>query len=293
MTEAFLIFLVGALALAVWAIAVEPRLLRVRDLELRSAKWPARMPPLRIAMMADLHIGAPHATLARLRNLVDQVNGAEPDVILLPGDFVQGVLFGRTIQPEPIAEQLGRLSAQYGAFAVLGNHDWSTDGRRMWRALEKVGITVLENKAAPVQLPQGRIWIAGFADDSTRSPDPVGVVGRLPARDPVIAMTHDPAVFPDIPARVVVTFAGHTHGGQVCLPFVGALTNASRAPLRHSYGLVEDGGKQMYVTSGIGTSMLPIRFNMPPEIVVFTVQSADDAGRAAATESREPVLAAD
>ena len=269
-----ILFVLCALALGVWSTLVEPNLLRVRDLGLRSPKWPAAQPALRIALMADLHTGAPHATLDKLGPLVRRINAEEPDVVLLAGDFIQGVLFGRTVEPEPIARELGGLTAKHGVFAVLGNHDWDTDGPRMWRALEGAGITVLENKAAALQLPGGRAWIAGIADDTTRTPNPAGVVGRLPADEPVIALTHDPAVFPEMPRRVAVTFAGHTHGGQVALPGFGALVNFSRAPLRHSYGLIEESGKHMYVTSGIGTSLLPIRFNMPPEIVIFTLSAA-------------------
>ena len=154
--------------------------------------------------------------------------------------------------------------------AVLGNHDWWYDGGHIWRELKKSGIVVLENDVHAIDAGGGRVWFAGPADSTTRSPDPRGTVAKVPDGEPVIVLSHDPAVFPAVPKRAVLTLAGHTHGGQVNLPFLNPLATPGRH-LRHTHGLVREDGKLMYVSSGIGTSVLPARFNMPPELVLVTI----------------------
>jgi uncharacterized protein len=262
------------LLLATWGFLVEPDLLLVRHVRIETAKWPAALPPLRIVAVADIHAGAPFVDTAKLDRIVAEVNAQDPDVVLLLGDYViQRVLFGTPMPPETIARHLGGLRAKHGVFAVLGNHDWYGDGERVWRAFESVGIPVLENRAVPLPGSEDRIWIAGIADDTTRHPDPHGTFQRIPPEAAVVAFTHDPAVFPDVPARAALTVAGHTHGGQVSIPFWGALFIPGRSPLRYAYGHVAENGNDLYVTSGIGTTALPVRFNAPPEIVVVTLRA--------------------
>lgn len=267
--------LIGALAcFGIWSAVIEPDMLRVRYVEVTSDRWPSTMPPLRIAVIADLHTGAPHIDLAKVDDIVAASNELQPDLVFLLGDYVnQGVLFGSFVSPEDVAERLSRLQAGHGVYSVLGNHDWSFDGPRVARALQSNGFSVLENEAVSVVVPGGRIWIAGVADDTTRTPEVVRTVAPLPLGDPILLITHDPAVFEDVPDRVALTLAGHTHGGQVYLPGIGALILPGRAPLRHAYGLIREKGRTMFVTGGVGTSIMPVRFNMPPEIVSLTIRS--------------------
>jgi predicted MPP superfamily phosphohydrolase len=257
----------------VWSGFVEPRLLVVHEVAVATWKWPAGHPPLRIVALADLHIGAPFIDAAKVETIVARVNALEPDVVVLLGDYVaHGVVgFRRTDFAEAVPA-LRQLRARDGIFAVLGNHDWWEAGPHIAALLRQAGVTVLENDAARIAGP-AVYWIAGIADDSTRRPDPLGTVASIPPGDPVIAIAHDPAVFADMPDRVAVTLAGHTHGGQVHLPFVGALLTASRAPRAWAYGHIVDAGRDLVVTGGIGTSILPIRFNMPPEILLVTLSS--------------------
>ena len=278
----FAIAVVAAgLGVAGWSFAIEPGLLTVREIPFESDSWPIDRPPLRVAVIADLHAGAPHVDLDKVEEVVRRTNALDPDVILLLGDYViQGVMYGEFVPPERTADRLRGLHARYGVYAVLGNHDWWLDGPRVGRALQSVGISVLENRAVPLDLPSGRLWIAGVADDSTRTPEPGRTMARIPRGEPVIVITHDPAIFPDVPERALLTLAGHTHGGQVYLPWIGALIAPGRAPLRHAYGLIREAGKAMYVSGGIGTSILPVRFNMPPEVVLMTIKSQWQANAA-------------
>ena len=263
------------LMLATWGFFIEPAMLIVRHASIATAKWPSALPPLRIVAVSDIHAGAPHVDEAKLERLVAEVNAQNPDVVLLLGDYIiQNVLFGTPMPPETIASHLQGLRAKHGVYAVLGNHDWYRGGgERVWRSLESAGIRVLENKAAPLPGLNDRVWLAGIADDSTRQPDPPGTFRGIPPQAAVVALTHDPAVFPDVPDRAALTLAGHTHGGQVAIPFWGALFIPGRAPLHYAYGHVAENGNDLYVTSGVGTTGLPVRFAAPPEIVVLTLGS--------------------
>ena len=231
---------------------------------------------VRVAVASDFHVGAPHIGLDRLAAIVDRINSGKPDIVLLLGDYVTHCVVGGTrIAPESIAAVLARLRAPLGAISVLGNHDWWLDGDSVRAALETAGIAILENDALRLDLPCGPFWVAGLADDSTRQALPEEALNPVPDGDPVVVIAHDPANFPETPQRVLIHFAGHTHGGQVYLPLIGAPFIPGRAPRRYAYGMIEENGRRMYVTSGIGTSILPIRFNMRPEIVFLTIRQPD------------------
>ena len=265
--------LAAGLAIAVWSTVFEPDLLFVRTIAVATNKWPPTRPALRIAVVSDLHVGAPHVDLAKVDRVVAEINRLQPDIVVLLGDFVQSVLFGDFVEPELTADRLKNLRAPYGVFAVLGNHDWWYDGQRVWRALSDAGIEVLENRGVRLELPGGAIWLVGIADDMIGRADPQATIGPLPEGEPIIVLTHSPAIFPDIAPRTLLTLAGHTHGGQVSLPLIGPLYIPGRSPLRYAHGHIRENGKDMYVTAGIGTSFLPIRLNMPPEIALVTVGS--------------------
>ncbi len=271
-----LAILLALAAVPLWGVGIEPGLLVERHRTIASDKWPSRVPPLRIAIVSDLHVGAPHIDLARVDDIVARINAGNPDLVLLLGDFViHGVLLGDFVPPGAFAPRLAKLRAKHGVYAVLGNHDWWYDGEEVRRALEQAGIGVLENEAVAILRGNSRVWIAGIADDVTRVPDPVGTVAGIAAGDPVIVAAHNPAVFLDTPGRVAVTLAGHSHGGQIFVPWLGAIVTPGRAPLRYDYGHIREFGRDLLITSGIGTSILPVRINMPPEIVFLTIGSAD------------------
>jgi hypothetical protein len=120
-----------------------------------------------------------------------------------------------------------------------------------------------------------RFWIAGVADLWTRPVNIPRALSGVPAEEPVLLLTHNPDVFPDVPARVALTLAGHTHGGQVALPFVGRPILPSRYGQRYAYGLVVEEGRALFVSPGIGTSLLPVRFRVPPEISIVTLAHSE------------------
>jgi len=274
--------LIVVVALGVWGVAIEPDRLVVRETRLVLPRCPAKLDGLRIAALSDIHAGAPHIGVGKLRQIVATVEEARPDLVVLLGDYVtRGVLGGRAIDPEVTAAALGTIRAPLGVVAVLGNHDWWYGGRRVKRALEAVGITVLENAAMRVEYEGQPLWLAGLADLSTRNPDVTAALASVPAGDPVIVLTHNPDVFPDVPARALLTLAGHTHGGQVVLPLVGRLIVPSRFGQRYAIGHVEEDGRDLFVTPGIGTSMIPVLIGVPPEISIVILSAPGSRASAA------------
>jgi predicted MPP superfamily phosphohydrolase len=268
--------------LVVWAFWIEPASITVRRVSLTVPKWHAEQRDMKIAVLTDLHVGAPHMGLGQLRRIVERTNAEAPELVLITGDFViggphneggveAGVVGGTFIEPEPIAAALKNLRAPLGVFAVLGNHDWWYDGERITRALEAVGIVVLENRAVRIERGGRGFWLAGVADLWTRTPDIKGALAQVEGDDPVLLITHNPDIFPGVPPRVSLTIAGHTHGGQVNLPFVGRLIVPSKFGQRYAMGQVVEQGRHLFVSGGIGTSSIPVRFRVPPEIVILTL----------------------
>jgi predicted MPP superfamily phosphohydrolase len=259
--------------LGLWAFWIEPARLTTQHVTLQVPRWRPEHRNLKVAVLTDLHVGSPHTGIEKLKQVVAQTNNEHPDLVVILGDLViQGVVGGRFVEPEPIAEVLRGLQAPLGVIAVLGNHDWWYDGARIERALREAGIVVLENKAHIIHHSGKSFWVVGIADLWTRKPDIDGSLRQAESDDPVIVITHNPDIFPEIQSRVSLTLAGHTHGGQVNLPLVGRLVVPSRYKQRYAMGHIVEDGRHLFVAGGIGTSILPVRFRVPPEVVIITLQ---------------------
>jgi predicted MPP superfamily phosphohydrolase len=193
--------------------------------------------------------------------------------VLLAGDYViKGVLGGSFVAPEDIASRLRELHAPLGVYAVLGNHDWWFDAPRVRDALRVAGIPTLDDAAHSVDGPR-HFWLAGVSDFWEGSHDVHRALAGVTDDAPVILFTHNPDVFPHVPARVALTIAGHTHGGQVCLPLVGRPIVPSRFGQRYAIGHVVEDGRHLFVSPGLGTSIIPVRFRVPPEISLVTLRA--------------------
>lgn len=266
----------GALVLvpALWGFVVEPRSLQNENYDIPLPRWPAACDGVRVAVLADLHVGSPFNGPSKLRRIRELTQGARPDLILLAGDYVvHGVPGGRFVTPETIASELRSLQAPLGTWAVLGNHDWWFDAPRVRRAFESVGIPVLEDAAVSVSRGPCRFWVAGVGDFWEGRHDVTRALAQVPESAPVIAFTHNPDVFPTIPNRVNLTIAGHTHGGQVYVPLVGRPVVPSNFGQRFAAGHIVEENRHLFVSSGLGTSILPVRFLVPPEISILTLRS--------------------
>lgn len=249
-----------SLTVVLYAWQVEPRRLRIQRDELHGTGLPA----LDVVAIADLHHGMHPMDDDRVRTVVARANALDADAIVLLGDYHASVGPVEDVPPERTARLLGGLRARFGVYAVLGNHDRWNDAGRTERALSAVGIRVLENRG--LVLPGRRLWLAGLADDFSARPNVHEALRGSPPDLPVLVITHSPDVFPTLPPRVALTLAGHTHGGQVLLPFLGAPWTPSRWGQRYLRGVYRRHGQTLYVSSGVGQSVLPLRLRAPPEI---------------------------
>lgn len=267
-----LILFIGSL-LGLRGLWWEPSSLTVSRQTIRLASWPANFNGLKIVAVSDLHVGSPFMTLDKMRRIVELVNAEQPDLIVMLGDYViQDVVGGRFVAPEEFAPVLGNLRAKQGVYVVLGNHDWDLDGPRVRRAFEGAGLRVLANEAVRVGRGEAGVWIAGIDDFWSQHQDIEATLRQVKSAEPIIALNHSPDIFPELPARVALTLCGHTHGGQVNLPFLRDLAVPSRYGARYRSGLIGKEGHQLFVTTGVGTSILPIRLRVIPEIAALTIE---------------------
>jgi predicted MPP superfamily phosphohydrolase len=263
-------------ATAVYAGAIEPRSLVVTRYALTPPAWPAGR-RLTVTVLSDLHAGGPDMGLARIRDVVDTANGLRSDLIVMLGDFFATYRFMIERMPHPVwAAELARLAAPLGVWTILGNHDWwhDIDGAR--RALEDVRIPIMENDAVLLGNAPARFWLAGIGDQLAyrlghgrfRGVDDLpGTLARVQTDDPVLLLVHEPDIFTRVPARVALTLAGHTHGGQIRVPLIWPIWVPSKYGRRFAYGHVVESGRHMVVSGGLGTSKVPARLGVPPEIV--------------------------
>lgn len=264
-----------AFALFLWAFVIEPDRLTIKEETIALSNLPSQLDKLKIVAISDIHGGAAFITESKLQEIVRLTNEQQPDLIVLLGDFVSQESDDHSqlkMEIETIAKNISGFKAKYGVYAVLGNHDWWANGKKVQKALEDNGIKVLENDAERIIVNGQTLWLLGIPDYWTRQPINLPQAMRnIDSPAPIIAITHNPDVFPELPTAISLTIAGHTHGGQVNFPFIGAPIVPSEYKQRYVAGHIVEEGKHLFVTTGVGTSGLAIRFRVPPEIVVLTL----------------------
>jgi predicted MPP superfamily phosphohydrolase len=273
----------GVGALAAETTLIEPnRPLIVRQ-EIFLQRWPAGLEGFTIAQLSDFHYD-PYFSVHPLRASISMVNDLRPDLIVLTGDFVSAPFFDRkrdrekaASAAEPCAQLLGQMQAPYGLWAVLGNHDALAVPDRVTNSLCSHGIQVLVNQAVPIEGNGARFWLGGVDDVLERIADLQTTLHNIPADESVVLLAHEPD-YADYVARypVDLQLSGHSHGGQVRVPFVRPLY---LPPLGKKYiwGLYKLGGLTLYTNRGLGTVNVPVRMNCPPEITLLTLRRAATA----------------
>ena len=269
----FLAVLVLFGGLAIWTFFIEPNRLVIHYETLELEQWPVALSDLKIAVLSDIHAGSRFIDDQKLRLIVERTNQLKPDLIIILGDYVSGRRPHHGMEPEAFAPPLRDFGAPLGVYTVLGNHDWWFDGNRVRAVLEANGFKVLENDVARLEARGVSFWIAGLADLWTRPQEIPQTIARVPDGEPVIAITHNPDIFPRLPQRVPLLLAGHTHGGQVRFPLIGTVVHTSDFGQRYEAGHVFENGHHLFVSTGIGTSIIPVRFRVPPEIVLLTLKA--------------------
>jgi hypothetical protein len=278
---------VAAMAGAAWyARALAPRRLEVSTHEIPLPELPPELDGLRLAHLSDLHASA-IVPLEWIRAAVDRLNTLEPDVACLTGDFV----YGSTGWADGCAQELARLKAPAGLFAVLGNHDQWTGAGAIAGALAQRGIRVLRDESVSLEVRGSRLQILGIDDPGLSClGDAAGwdglrhawaeaaefvrqALAQVPAGVPTLLLVHNPDFMELLPGTAVdVGLAGHTHGGQVSLPFVGPPLLPSCFGDKYAAGWVASPGGPVYVNRGVGLIEPALRWNCPPEAALITLR---------------------
>jgi uncharacterized protein len=269
----------GALGLAVDSTIIEPDDPNLVQIEIPLSRLPESWDGVRIAQVSDFHYDE-HFSVVPIRKAIDIVNGLDADLAVLTGDFVTVPLFKKYLGGskraarfiEPCANLLAQVHARRGVLAILGNHDAGSDPHRITEALQAKGITVLRNRSIPFEHGGRRLWLAGLDDVLERQSDLELTLRPVPKTEPVVLLAHEPDCADSISHyQVDLQLSGHSHGGQVRFPLIGA---PYLPPLGRKYprGLHRIRGLTLYTNIGIGTIRLPVRFLCPPEVTLITLR---------------------
>jgi predicted MPP superfamily phosphohydrolase len=271
----------GTLALAGEGTIFEADRPRLVPIEVRLPRLADSWDGFRIAQLSDLHYDD-HFSVVPLRKAVDIVNGLQPDLIVVTGDFVtsrsrhpsRSVAAQDAKAIEPCAQLVAQMHARSGTLAALGNHDVAADAAHIVEVLQSHDIPVLRNRSVPFERDGKRLWLCGVDDILSGKPRLDLALKEIPADEPVVLLAHEPD-WADYVANhpVDLQLSGHSHGGQIRIPFLGA---PYLPPLARKYpwGLRRIGGLTLYTNAGIGTIEVPTRINCPPEVTLITLRSA-------------------
>jgi len=246
----------------------EPFRLTVEHHKIFLRRLPRTFDGLRVVQLSDIH-HSPFTSREQIERAVETANSLQPDIVALTGDYVSK----ERGYAAPCAELMGRLRARHGVFAVLGNHDHWTDAALITDLFRAEGITVLINQGIRFEKDGEALWLAGVDDTMVGLEDlPLALAGSKEAELKLL-LAHNPIILRRAArAGVDLVLSGHTHGGQVTLrPEKGASGRPRRRLLK---GLGNLGETQIYVTRGLGTVVLPVRFGCPPEVSLLELRTA-------------------
>jgi len=271
-----------ATALAVLAVIgfVGSRRLVLRRLEVRLPRLSSAFDGLRVIQISDVHVG-PHTSHSFLRRIGRLAEAEKPDLIAVTGDEVDD--FARDV--EPFSAAFGELHAPLGVFVVPGNHDVYAGWEAVCRGLREAGFRVLVNDATPIDRDGQRLWIAGTGDPAGKgwsrrggastAPDIERTLAKVPLEEPVLALAHNPALWPALAERRVdLTLSGHTHYGQLAIPGLG--WSMASPFLELAMGAHRRGRSLLYISPGSNYWGIPFRIGTPPEVTLLTLRVADD-----------------
>lgn len=284
----WLILVLAFAGLIFWSFYIEPSRLVVNNYPLKLQKWSTNQNGLKIVAISDIHGGSNFVTEERIREVVQKANVQNPDIVVLLGDYLSRQFSNRSelkMPLETVMENLKGLQAKYGVYAVIGNHDNEFGGAKVREGLENIGYKVLENEVVAIKHNGEWIRLLGI-DDVLKagnlwqqiSDDLKSVLNKLEVKEgKLIVLTHNPDSIAYLTEELSISddfsllIAGHTHGGQCRFPIIGAPVVPSEFGQKYAAGQVRDKGIDVFVTTGVGMSVLPVRFGVPPEIAVLEI----------------------
>lgn len=266
----------GVAAVAADSVLLAPNHPRVVRREIALRRWPAHLDGFTIALLSDFHYD-PYFSAHPLHAAIGMVNDLHPDLIALTGDFVTLPLFAKSDEEaahaaEPCALVLRQMQAPQGLWAVMGNHDYYSDPDIVTAALQSKGIRALVNESVAIETNGARFWLAGVQDVLSGTADLAATLSDIPQDEATILLAHEPDYADHVSRHPVdLQLSGHSHGGQVRIPFAPPLYLPDLAK-KYIWGLYQVGALVLYTNPGIGTVGLPIRLNCPPEITFITLR---------------------
>ena len=282
-----ILFVIIILALVGYSYFIEPNRLELNRYVIQDEQ----LKGIKIVFASDFHV-KPYGQ-KRLDKIVETINSENADLVLSVGDYVCGHTRHSTMPIEDIAKTLSKVKAKYGFYTSLGNHDGWYDPAEIAMNLEENGIKVLSNSNVALNIKGQKLYIAGIDDYDTGNPEIYKALNGIKVdengeyNEPVIMLSHSPDLFSKMPTAITLVLAGHTHGGQIRIPFLGPIFTASRYGDRYAKGWKQEYHRELlkvditkpiklqrqiktlFVTRGIGVSILPFRFNCVPEINVI------------------------
>ncbi len=267
----------GTVAIVGDGVVLEPNRPQIVRRDFSLPRWPQRLDGFTIALLSDFHFD-PYFSVHPLQAAIPMVNSLHPDLIVLAGDFVSVPEIGNKKKAasaaEPCARLVSQMSAPHGLWAVMGNHDQETDPDHVTRALEAENIRVLANQSQPIESNGARIWLAGVNDVFSETADLPMTLRHVPSGEAVVLLVHEPD-FADEASRfpIDLQLSGHSHGGQIRIPLLPPLYLPALAK-KYFLGTYRIGSLTLYTNAGLGTVMVPLRLNCPPEITLLTLRSA-------------------
>lgn len=242
----------------------------VREAHVTVSDWPADAAPMRVLLISDIHISGPDMPPERMERIARQLNDYKADLVLIAGDLIseKGTATRLYTAPEVVAP-LKAFDAPMGVIIAMGNHDHWADEAGIAREIAKAGHTLLRNEA----VKRGPLVVGGVDDDFSHHADvPRTFAAMATFEGPRVIVTHSPDIVPTLPSPVAAVFAGHTHCGQITWPFSGEpVSFVSRYGMRFNCGDITDKDQRIFVTAGLGTSVIWLRYGAPPDAWLVTL----------------------
>ena len=255
-----------------WGIYIEPYcMLNIKNQDVYIKDFPKGFENIKIAVVSDIHAGNWFLEHKRTKRILDAVNAQNPDIILFLGDYTNGYFYQSSLNKDELQKYLSQFKAKIAKFGILGNHDAFLGDKYISDVLKNAGITPIINSNEKVSTKYGDIYIAGIADPQFMSYSYRDCLRNIPEKAPIIFLTHNPAVAREIPHRVDLVLAGHTHGGQIRLPFWGNLFPIKEVPRERVAGLCYFNNHTIYTSMGLGTSRFPVRYFCIPEFTILRI----------------------
>lgn len=286
-----LLFLIGLLVL-IYSYFIEPNRLVINEQVLKIQNWNKEFDGLKIVAISDIHGGSNGVGIEKLQKIVEEINVQNADLVVFLGDYVSQVNSNKPIRERElkmsmaeIVDNLKGIKSKYGVFVILGNHDGWYKEDEIKTKFAGIGYKVLENEISIIEKNGQKLRILGLKDHlkmhnwKTFSDEAKKVVELSENQGDLLVLEHSPDVMPAVSGKFQISkdfklfLAGHTHGGQVWFPVLGSLVVPSSYGQKYAFGHMKENDIDMFITTGIGTSVLPIRFLVPPEIAVLTIRA--------------------